>query len=141
VTTTDCSTSTPLAFDATCTLSIDFSPLSEAIFTESVMLTDNSPNEIQSIFVSGTATEAPATQLVFVVPPAAILTERGNAGSAVTVDEETASGIVYAGAVDIITLTVTGSHLYSQTYTATAANGVAIFNLSGASPAEPGVYT
>jgi sugar lactone lactonase YvrE len=138
---TDCTSSTTLASDVSCTLSIDFSPLSQASLTESVTLTDNSPNTTQSISVSGTATEAPATQLVFVVPPAAILTERGNAGSAVTVEEETASGTVYTGAADTITLTVTGPHTYSQSYTATAASGVATFNLSGVAPAEPGVYT
>jgi sugar lactone lactonase YvrE len=140
---TDCITSAPLASDTSCTLSIDFTPLSMGSIAGSVVLTDNSlnvsPSTTQSIALSGTATGPPVTLAFGVAPPVGVA-PGGNAGSAVTVEEEDLNGNVVPAA-DTITLTVTYPDTTTQTCTSTAASGVAGFNLGGAALTEPGSYT
>ena len=80
------------------------------------------------------------SQLAFGTPPAANVTNGGNAGSAITVQEENASSTVVTTATDTITLTVTGPNSYAQSYTATAVNGIAAFNLGGAALTTNGQY-
>jgi streptogramin lyase len=80
------------------------------------------------------------SQLAFGTPPASNVTSGGNAGSAITVQEENAGGAVVTTATDTITLTVTGPNGYVQTYTATAVNGIATFNLSSTALTATGSY-
>ncbi|MBT9331512.1 Ig-like domain repeat protein [Paracidobacterium acidisoli] len=81
------------------------------------------------------------TQLAFSTVPVATLTAGGNAGTSVTVQEEGASGATVTTASGTITLTVTGPGSYSKSYTETAVNGTAIFNLSGAALTAAGSYS
>ena len=80
------------------------------------------------------------TQLTFAPGPPTPVAAGGNAG-AVNVTEANAGGGAVAGASDLITLTVTGPPNYSKTYTATASNGVASFNLSSVTLTMAGYYT
>ncbi len=143
---TDCTTTTPVASGASCTLSIDFLPSApsdtgDVPLTESIEITDNTAASQSVMTVNGTETAPPPAQLVFGVAPAAVIGVGGNAGSAVTVEEEDAVGSLLPELTNTITLTVTGPNSYSQTYTATAVGGVATFNLSGAALTQPGNYT
>ena len=79
-------------------------------------------------------------QLVYNPAPATTLTAGGNAGS-VTVNEENSGGTLVTTASDTVTLTVTGPGSYSNTYTVTAVNGVATFNLSSAALTTAGSYS
>jgi hypothetical protein len=71
---------------------------------------------------------ATVSQLAFTVPPASTVTA-GIAQTAVTVQEESYSGLPLTGSGDSITLTVTGPNGYSHAYPQqTAQNGVATFS-------------
>jgi len=59
----------------------------------------------------------------------------------VTVNEENSGGTLVTTASDTVTLTVTGPGSYSNTYTVTAVNGVATFNLSSAALTTAGSYS
>lgn len=71
-------------------------------------------------------TDAAASLAFGTAPPAQLMT--GSAPGTVTVKMITASGAVYTSGADTITLTVTASGYNTQTYTATAVNGVATFS-------------
>ena len=104
-------------------------------------LTLNSTTGVIISTTSNTFNVAGGTsQLAFGTPPAANVTNGGNAGSAITVQEENTGGTVVTSASDSITLTVIGPNGYSQTYAATALNGVATFNLGGAALTTNGQY-
>lgn len=144
---TDCSDSGTIPFGNSCTLTIDFSPLaasgSGSSLQESVTLTDNSlnaTNATQSVTVSGTETGT-VTQLAFGTAPASNVSVGGNAGSAITVREETSGGSLASWATDTITLTVTYPDATQQVYTQAAAAGAATFDLSGVALTELGKYS
>ncbi|MFZ1084746.1 MAG: protease pro-enzyme activation domain-containing protein [Terracidiphilus sp.] len=64
--TTDCTTTTTLSANQTCTLTIDFSPLTAGALSGSLVLTDNALNgnlATQSISLSGTGTASPSFTL------------------------------------------------------------------------------
>lgn len=140
---TDCALTTSLSQDLTCTLSIDFLPLTEGSQTEYVALKDNTlnanPGAAQSVTVSG-AGLGPVAMLAFGVLPPSVVPMGGNAGT-ITVVEEDENGNVESPAGDSITLVVTYPDATQQTYTATASEGVATFDLGGASLTETGTYT
>ena len=81
------------------------------------------------------------TQLAFGTSPAPTITAGGNAGSAVTVKEEGSDGSLVTTAADSITLSVTGPASYTKSYTVTAVNGVATFDLSGDALTTAGGYS
>ncbi|MGB8259299.1 MAG: NHL repeat-containing protein, partial [Terracidiphilus sp.] len=146
----DCTSSTSVPAASSCTLTIDFSPLFSSLtgpstsLSEQVSLSDNDLNRTnvaQSVAVSGTETAPPATQLVFGLPPAANVAVGGNAGSAVTVQEEDSAGEVAPWATDSITLTVTYPDSTTQIYNQAAVHGVATFNLGSVALTETGNYT
>jgi hypothetical protein len=133
----------PLTTATSCTYAVDFSPVEENTNTGSLVLTDNylgATSATQSIGLSGTGISQ-VTKLAFGTPPATPISVGGNAGGAVTVDEEKSSGVLDTAWSDLITLTVTGPGSYSQTHTATAVEGVATFNLSGVALSALGSYT
>jgi len=140
-----CTSSTALAAGANCTLPIGFTPQTVGAKSgELLTLTDNNLNVVsttQSISLSGTATAPPATQLAFTTPPTANIAVGGNAGSAIAISEEDASGNLVTSSTDSITLTVTGPGSYSQTSTVAAVAGVATFNLSSIALTKAGSYT
>ncbi len=80
------------------------------------------------------------TQLAFTQGPPTPVAAGGNAG-VVNVTEANAGGGAVAGASDLITLTVSGPQNYSKTYTITASNGVASFDLSSVTLTMAGYYT
>jgi streptogramin lyase len=146
---TDCTSTTQLGLGISCTLSIDFSPLvasltsASTFLSESTIVTDNALNvtqTTQTVGVSGTATAPPVTQLAFGTPPAALISVGGNAGSAITVQEEISTGTVATWTTDTITLKVTYPDASVHTYTRNAVQGVATFNLSGVALTETGAY-
>jgi len=83
---------------------------------------------------------ATASQLAFSTAPAATVSAGGNAGSAITVLEEDNNGNS-VNATDIISLAVSGANGYFKSYTATASDGVATFNLSNYALTVSGSYT
>ncbi|HEX4005265.1 MAG TPA: NHL repeat-containing protein [Acidobacteriaceae bacterium] len=145
---TDCTSSTDLSAGSSCTLSIDFSPSpasltsSSTALSEQVSLADNTLNGSsveQSVPVTGAAL-GPA-MLAYGTPPATSVALGGNAGNAITVDVELPNGVLVTPSAASITLTVTYPDTTTKTYTRTAVNGVATFNLSAESLTELGGYT
>ena len=83
---------------------------------------------------------ATASQLAFSTAPAATVSAGGNAGSAITVLEEDNNGNSVS-ATDTISLAVSDANGYFKSYTATASDGVATFNLSNYALTVSGSYT
>ena len=128
---------------ASCTYGVDFTPTVAGTNTGLMVITDNNlgvTGPTQNVALSGTGIAA-VTQLAYITSPAATVTAGGNAGASITVAEENASGTTVTSATDTIIITVTGPNSYSKTYTATAVNGVATFNLSSALLTTAGGYT
>ena len=135
-----------LAAGSSCTLPISFAPTAAGSISGSLVLTDNNLNAAgpgyatQSISLSGTATQI-VTQLAFATAPTVNVPVGGNAGSAITVKEESSNSALDTLATDTITLTVTGPNSYSASYTATASGGIATFDLSSHALTTAGSYT
>jgi hypothetical protein len=132
-----------VAVGGSCSYFIDFTPVTAGTDNGSLQLTDNNLGisaSQQTIGLSGTGL-ANVSLLAFGTFPASPVKAGGNAGSAVTVQEENSSDAVVTTATDLITLTVTGPNSYSQTYTSTAVAGVATFNLSTDVLSATGIYT
>ena len=132
-----------LASGASCTYVLGFAPTVVGANSGLLTLTDNAlnvANATQSVSLSGTGL-LPVAKLVFTTPPAATVAAGGNAGSSIAVAEEDGSGNVLTAGTDLVTLTVTGPNGYSKTYTSTAVNGVATFNLGSAILTASGGYT
>jgi hypothetical protein len=98
---TDCANSGTVTAGAGCNLSIEFSPLSVAVFSESFVLTDNDLNvsaATQSIFLSGTGLAADSTAVAVEVNPSS-----PGVGQAVTitatVSDTTSASTVPTGGV------------------------------------------
>lgn len=81
------------------------------------------------------------SKLAFVTAPASSITAGGNAGNAISVQEQDASGTLVNTATDTITITVTGPNSYSKTYNSVAVAGVATFDLSTDSLTAAGSYS
>ncbi len=87
-------------------------------------------------------TVAPITKLVYGTSPATPINAGGNAGSAITVLEQSAGGTTQPTGADLITLTVTGpAGFTTAVHTATAVNGIATFNLAANALTIAGTYT
>jgi len=128
---------------ASCTYAVDFAPTSAGTISGSFVLTDNyngASSTTQTIFLSGTGVST-VTKLAFGSSPATPIGIGGNAGSAVTVDEELNSSAIDTYGNDVITLTVTGPGSYSKVYTQAASSGVATFNLASVALNTAGTYT
>jgi len=132
-----------LSQGASCTIDVQFTPQSGGTNSGNLVITDNHLNatgSTQNVALSGTGIGT-VTQLAYITAPAATVTAGGNAGTSITVAEEYASGTTVTSATDTITITVTGPNGYSKTYTATAVNGVATFNLGSVLLTATGGYT
>jgi hypothetical protein len=134
-------TSNTLAANSSCYVTIQVKGNTVTTATDSTS-TISSSNAPAGTAATATLTVNPdVTQLAFSTAPAATLTAGGNAGASVIVQEETASGTLVSTASDTITLIVTGPNSYSKSYTETAVNGAAAFNLSGAALTVTGSYS
>ncbi len=133
-----CEAANPVAQNGSCDISVNFAPAALGSLQEQITFADNTASGTHAIPVTGTSLDA-VTQLVLSSVPAN-LPAGGNAGT-LTVSEEDPFGTVQATAADTITLTVTGPNSYSATYTATAASGVATFNLAGDALSAAGTYS
>ena len=135
------STSTSLGAGASCnvTLEVRGNTVGTAIDTTSSVTATGSPAGVPA---TATLTiNAAVTQLGFRDSPQATVTAGGNAGGSIQVAEENAGASIVTTAADSITLTVTGPGSYAKTYTATAASGIATFDLSAAALTAVGTYT
>lgn len=127
---------------SSCTYLVNFIPTAGGTNNGTLVLTDNNLNvtaTTQSVPLVGTGVSV--TQIAWGTLPATPIFVNGNAGSAVTVQEENASNAVVTSATDLITITVTGPNSYSKTYTSTAVAGIATFNLSAVPLPAAGTYT
>jgi hypothetical protein len=136
---TTCSTSTPLASDATCVAAIDFAPTTHGGSPQTGTLSFNGSNfaaPVQTItgYVSGDPTKLGFTS----GPPLTILS--GSNPGTVTVAIQDNSGTTVPGQTDSLTLTITGPSAPTPT-TVSAVNGVATFNLSVDTLTTVGTYT
>jgi hypothetical protein len=128
---------------ASCTYAVDFAPIAPGTDSGSFVLTDNyngASSTTQKIFLSGTGVST-VSKLAFGTSPATPIGIGGNAGSAVTVDEELGSGAIATYGDDVITLKVTGPGGYSQVYPQAALSGVAAFDLGSVALNTSGTYT
>jgi len=133
-----CATSTPLTTGNNCNIVAAFTPQTSGNLTGTANITGNNlaaATETQMVNLTGTADY----QLAFTSGPPANLQNAQNAGT-VAVSVENSTGGVVTSQTPSVTLTVTNTASYSQTYTATAVNGVATFNLS-TYPLATGTYT
>ena len=83
---------------------------------------------------------ATETKLAYTSAPAPSITVGGNAGTVKVAIEDGSNNVATGDSTTVITLTVTGPSSYLQTYTATAASGVATFNLTGVAINNAGAY-
>lgn len=81
------------------------------------------------------------TNLVYTAGPPTTITAGGNAGTVTVALEDGSGNVATNNSTAVVTLTVTGPSSYSQTYNATASNGVATFNLSSVPLTVAGTYT
>jgi sugar lactone lactonase YvrE len=137
-----CASNTSLAEGSSCNVSVNFVPIAGGSNAGGLVLTDNALNgtpAIQSIPLTGVGFAA--TQLAFVTAPVSNILTGGNAGAAITVEEENSMGTLVSSASDTIILAVTGPGGYFQLYSATASGGIATFNLSAVPLTAAGSYT
>jgi hypothetical protein len=147
--TTDCTATTSLLANQTCTLTTDFSPLTMGTIAQSVVLTDNTLNEspaTQSISMSGkgngTGTSSPSFTLG--ASPASLTVVQGGASSASTIAVTGAYG--FAGSVTLaasglpsgVTASfspnpTTGTSVLTLTASSTASLGSATVTITGTS--------
>ena len=95
---------------------------------------------VYSVSSNSFAIPATASQLGFISGPATPITAGGNAGT-VTVAAQDNTGATVTNNTASITLAVTGPNAYSNSYMATAVNGVATFNLTAVPLNAAGTYT
>lgn len=147
--TTDCTATTALSADQTCTLTIDFSPSAAGGVTGSLVLTDNNlnasaPGAVQSISLSGTGTQA--TPTITWIAPAAITygtplsATQLNAGSTVagTFSYSPAAGTVLSAGSQTLSVTFTPTDLtdyVASTATVSLTVNKAALTISWATPA------
>ncbi len=134
---------TSLAAGASCQVSVSLLTATAGTYTGSLTFADSSYNSTtQSAALFGVVSTQTATQLAFAYPPPENTWLGSNGDPNIAVIEEASPGLLdYSGTATIV-LTVTGPGGYSQTYSATAADGVATFNLSTALPfTTAGTYT
>jgi hypothetical protein len=86
-----------------------------------------------------TSSAADAAKLALPTIPATVAV--GDSLGAVPVSVETSTGSVVTNSTAAVTATITGPNGYLQSVTATAVNGIAIFNLSSFTFSTPGSYT
>jgi hypothetical protein len=128
---------------ASCNYAVNFTPTAAGVNSGTFVLMDDYDGAVsttQTIFLSGTGVST-VTKLAFATPPATPIGIGGNAGSAVTVNEELSSSAIATYGADVITLTVTGPSAYSHVYTQAASSGVATFNLGSVALNAGGTYT
>ena len=77
-----------------------------------------------------TVAAGPASQLAFSTPPLATLSAAAARGNVVVAIEDAAGDVTASGAQ--VTLAVSGPNAYSQTHTAAAINGMALFAFNSA---------
>ncbi len=82
-----------------------------------------------------------AAMLAFTNPPATPIASGGNAGTVTVAVEDASGNVETSDSGTTVTLAVTGPGSYSQTYTATDANGAASFSLGGNALTGAGTYT
>ncbi len=132
-----------LAVGASCVYAVNFTPTVGGLDSGDLVITDNDLGGIgstQPLSLVGIGL-GPAPAIEFSTAPAATVTAGGNAGSAVTVEELNSNNTLDSTGSDLITITVTGPTGYTATYTATAVNGIATFNLSSDILTASGSYT
>jgi len=141
---TSSSTAATLAMGTSCTYTVDFAPTAQSSYSGSLVLTDDSQNSPETVSITGSGNTQIPTQVVYATAPPTTTTPVGAGGTAgiVTVNIESADGLVFLLSTGSVTLTVTGPAGYSQTYGPTAAvAGLATFNLSGVVLTSVGTYT
>ena len=139
---TTCTATTTLAVNGSCLFGLQLVPTADGSLNSAFVLHDNFLNdasETQIIILSGAGTGAPPAQLAFAAAIPAIVAG-GNPGTIVVNVEASDSSLITTSAA-AVTLTVTGPGGFSQTFTATAVNGVATFNLSSLPLTATGSYT
>jgi sugar lactone lactonase YvrE/uncharacterized membrane protein len=142
--TTDCKATTALSENQSCTLTIDFSPLTTGSLTGLLVLTDNALNgapATQDISLSGTAT--PATSFTLSASPASLTVFDGTSGtSTIAVSGQngftgsvtlTASGLPSGVTAAFVPNPTTGTSLLTLTASNSATPGTDIVTITGTS--------
>ena len=134
---------TSLAAGASCQVSVSLLTATAGTYTGSLTFADSSYNSAtQSAALFGVVSTQTATQLAFAYPPPENTWLGSNGDPNIAVTEEASPSLLDYSGTATIALTVTGPGGYSQTYSATAVDGVATFNLSTALPfTTAGTYT
>lgn len=136
---TDCSTDTPLAPGATCSLNVTFAPQASTTLPGTLELDSNANPGVATITLNGTVQAA--TQLAFGGSIPTPVANGGNLGT-VTVDVLDGSGNTMTGSSAAIALQITGPSGFTTYNNSTSAvAGVATFDLSALAFTVAGNYT
>jgi trimeric autotransporter adhesin len=125
----------------TCTVKVNVNSTVANTYTNTtgaVTATNSNAGGTASATLTVVASE---TKLVYTAPPAPSITVGGNAGTVTVAIEDGSNNVATSDSTTLVTLTVTGPSSYLQTYTATAASGVATFNLTAVALNTAGSYT
>ena len=136
--TTDCTAATSVSANQTCTLTIDFSPLSVSAIAQSLVLTDNALNQspaTQSISLNGLGT--PAQSFTLGASPNSLTVVQGGASSTSTIAVTSANG--FAGGVTLVASGLPGGVTASFSPNPTA--GTSVLTLTASSTASLGSAT
>jgi sugar lactone lactonase YvrE len=136
---TTCTSSTSLAINATCVLGLQFSPTANSTPQTGTLTFSGSNFTSFAPTIRGTVSGYPY-ELLFGTQPSSPIAAGGNVGT-VTVKVADITGVTQTTATNSVTLTVSATGYTAQTYTQTAVNGIATFDLSSVTLTKSGTYT
>lgn len=129
-----------LAAGASCSLNINFLPVSAGAASGSVVFSGMGV-VAQSILLTGTGVQVTPTKLVYTSAPPTPLTAGGNAGTVSVALEDNAGNVATSNSGVTVTMTVSGPSGSAQTYAGSTTNGIATFDLSSTPLRIAGTYT
>ena len=141
-----CTSSTPVTAGNSCTLSINFSPVSSlngassAVLNEAVTMTTNAAPQTQSIVVSGTETPAPTAGTTTVASSVTATYSSSAQNVTLMAHVTSAAGTVNAGAVTFTVLSGAAT-IGTPTTSSTVANGAASVSYILPAGTAAGTYT
>ena len=131
--------SATLAVNASCTVSVTFTPGATEARSASLQFADNASNSPQSVALSGTGVLSPVKLVYTTAPPNSIIA--GGTIGLISVAVETAQSMIVTNSNASIQVTITGPNGFSQSLTHGVISGVATFDFSAVNLNTAGEYT
>ncbi len=128
-----------MAVNATCTVSVTFTPTALGARDATLQFTDNAQNSPQSVDINGTGV-MPPFELLYITAPPSTLMAGGNIGM-ISVGVYTMDATLVTNSTANIHVTITGPNGFNSSQTQTAVAGVAMFDFSAVPLNIAGIYT